>query len=104
MSEFIRADITRLEGFVTQSEEAIQEFADIRNEFDEINKTLLNNWKGSGKNAYEDLSSDILEKVGGISDVLNTINDTILKDIIDKYNSVDRELAEYNRTAGNKET
>jgi len=40
MAEFIRADIAKLESFVSESEEAIREFADIRTEFDRINNTM----------------------------------------------------------------
>jgi uncharacterized protein YukE len=97
MSEFVRADIGKLESFVTESEEAITEFANIREEFERINNTLLGKWEGSGRSAYKKVADNITEKIGGISDVLNTINDTIVKDIIEKYNTVDKDLAEYNR-------
>lgn len=106
MSEykFIKADIGKLESFVSESEEAIREFASIRNEFDRINRTLLNNWQGSGKESYQRVANHIAEKVGGIKEILDTINDKALKDIIDKYHSVDAELGEYNRHAGDPET
>ena len=79
MSDFVKADIGKLEGFVSQSEEAIKEFGDIRTEFERINSTLLDNWDGLGKASYKSVSDHILEKVGGIQDVLNTINDTVVK-------------------------
>ncbi len=103
MSEFVRADIGKLESFITESEEAITEFSNIRNEFDRINSTLLANWEGSGKSAYKQVSDHITEKVGGIKDILDTINDTVVKDIVEQYKSVDSELGEYNRHAGDPE-
>ncbi len=103
MAKFVRADIGKLEGFVTGSEEAIKEFAAIRKEFDRINNTLLENWKGSGRASYRKVAENITEKIGGIKDVLETINDTVVKDLIAQYHSVDKELAEFNRTAGEPE-
>lgn len=103
MSEFVRADIGKLESFITESEEAVQEFSDIRNEFDRINTTLLNNWEGSGKSAYKQVADHITEKVKGIKDILDTINNTVVKDLVDQYNAVDAELGEYNRHAGDPE-
>lgn len=97
MDAFVRADIGALERFISESEEAITEFANIRNEFDRINNTLLNNWEGSGKEAYAEVAKKITEKIGGIKDVLDVINDTVVKDIVATYNQVDKDLAEYNR-------
>lgn len=103
MAEFVRADIGKLESFVSESEEAIKEFAAIRNEFDRINRTLLANWEGSGRNAYKKVAENITEKIGGIKDVLDTINDTVVKDLIAQYHAIDLDLGEYNRTAGEVE-
>lgn len=102
MAEFIRADIGKLESFITESEEAIREFSAIRTEFDRINRDLLANWDGLGKSAYSRVSGHITEKIGGIQDILNTINDTIVKDLVSQYNEIDKSLGEYNRTAGDK--
>ena len=103
MAEFVKADITKLESLIKESEEAIQEFADIRNEFDRINRTLLGKWEGAGKVAYQNMTDHITEKIGGIKDILDTINNTILKDLVAQYKVIDSELAEYNRTAGEDE-
>lgn len=103
MAEFVRADIGKLESFVFDSEAAIKEFGDIRTTFEDINKTLLDNWDGVGRSSYKSVSDHILEKVGGIQDVLNTINDTIVKDLISQYNAIDKDLAEQNRKAGEPE-
>lgn len=99
-SGFVRADIGRLESFVSESEEAIREFNAIRDEFDRINKALLSEWEGSGKSAYKEIADHITEKIGSIKDVLDVINDKVLKDVINQYHSVDKELGENNRHAG----
>lgn len=103
MADFIKADIGKLESFITESGEAIKEFAAIRTEFERINNTLLANWDGVGKASYKSVSEHILEKVGGIQEVLKTINDTIVNDLVEQYHSVDKELGESNRKAGEKE-
>lgn len=98
---FVRADIGKLESFVSESEEAIHEFSEIKKEFDNINLTLLKNWEGNGKVAYKRVSDHITEKVADIESVLTTINDKVLKDIISEYKKIDKELGNYNRTVGN---
>ena len=103
MADFVRADIGKLESFVTESEEAINEFSAIRDEFDRINNTLIANWDGSGKAAFKKVAENITEKVRGIHEILTTINDTVVKDLIAQYQAVDSALAEYNRTAGEPE-
>lgn len=103
MAEFIKADIGKLEGFIQDSEEAIREFTAIRKEFERINNTLLANWEGYGRASYKQEAEHITEKIGGIQDILNTINDTVVKDLVEQYKTIDRELAEYNRTAGEPE-
>ncbi len=103
MADFIKADIGKLESFVTQSQEAITEFSAIRDEFDRINFTLLANWEGAGKTAFQQVAFHITENIENISDVLNTINDEVLNDLIDQYHQIDSELGQYNITAGDSE-
>lgn len=103
MAEFIRADIAKLESFVSESEEAIREFAAIRTEFDRINNTLLANWDGVGSGAYSKVAKNITEKIGGVKDVLDTINDSVVKDLIEQYKQLDKDLGDYNRKAGEPE-
>lgn len=103
MADFIKADIGKLESFLTGSAEAIKEFAAIRTEFERINSVLLSNWQGSGRGAYKEVADHILEKIGGIEEILNTINDTVVRDLVDQYKAIDKDLGEYNRTAGEAE-
>lgn len=101
--KFVRADIGKLESFVSESEEAIREFGEIKKEFRRINDTLLRQWDGSGKAAYKQVSDHITEKIADIETILTTINDNVLKDIIAEYKKVDKELGAYNRHAGESE-
>lgn len=103
MAEFVKADIGKLEAFVKGSNEAITEFASIKSEFNRINEKLLANWDGEGRSSYKSISEHILEKVTGIQEVLNTINDSIVNDLIEQYHTIDSELGEFNRHAGDPE-
>ena len=97
MSAFVKADIEAIESFETISAEAIQEFADIQQKFRDINSDLLNTWEGDGADAYKKETDHILENIGGIKDVLDSINSSVIKDIKDNYNTLDEDLAEFNR-------
>ena len=94
---FVSADISKISKFMTDSEVAIKEFDEIKEKFDTINSTLLQNWKGEGANAYKQETDHILENIGGIKDVLDGINNSAVKSIKDEYTKLDNELAEFNR-------
>lgn len=95
--KFILADISKIIAFESQSQEAITEFDAIIKEFKNVNSTLLKNWKGVGADEYKTKTDHILEKVGGIKDVLDGINNGVVKDIKDNYMALDKELAEFNK-------
>ena len=96
-NDFISADICAIAKFMTDSEEAIREFTDIKDTFNEINKTLLAKWQGAGASAYRYETDHILENIGGIKDVLDGINNGAVKSIRDEYSKLDEQLAEFNR-------
>ncbi len=97
MGAFIEADIGKLEQFVSQSEEAVTEFKAIKDKFNDINETLLSSWEGSGAHAYKKETDSILEKIGSLKEVLDTMNNGVIKDIISAYNQLDEQLAEFNK-------
>jgi uncharacterized protein YukE len=103
MSEFVSADIQKFMEFETQAQAAIEEFQSIKDTFDDINTELLRNWSGEGKDAYQQESSHIMENVGGIKEILDTICDSVIKDVKDAYNQLDEELMAFNETAGEGE-
>ena len=103
MGAFIEADIEKLERFVSQSAETIKEFQEIKDKLNEINSTLLSSWKGHGANAYKSETDHILEKIGSLKDVLNTLNDEVISSIIDTYNQLDDALTDFNRNPVSEE-
>ena len=94
---FVSADIDKIEKFESDSADAIKEFDAIKNKFNEINGTLLSKWKGEGADAWRLESDHILENIGGIKDVLDSINNGAVKDVKDSYNTLDGELGEFNK-------
>lgn len=94
---FVSADIEKLAQFERESAEAIREFNAIKTDFESINSTLLGSWKGKGADAYRNETDHILEKVGGVEDVLKAISEGVLRDIKENYMKLDAELGEFNR-------
>lgn len=94
--QFVSADIEKMANFETQSAEAITEFDAIKTAFDDINATLLKKWQGAGAEAYKAETDYILDNIGGIADILDSINNSVVKDIMDAYNQLDEELGEFN--------
>lgn len=95
--DFISADIEKLIQFENDSAEAIIEFNAIKEAFNDINSTLLKKWQGEGADAYKEETDHILEKIGGIEEILKSINEGIIKDVKDSYVKLDEQLAEYNK-------
>lgn len=94
---FVSADIGKITKFMSESEAAIAEFDAIKDEFNSINSTLLSKWKGQGADAYKKETDHILDNIGGIKDVLDSMNNETVKSIVDEYTKADNELGEYNR-------
>ena len=94
---FVSADISKITKFMSDSEEAINEFNSIKEKFNTINKTLLNKWKGEGADAYKTETDHILENIGGIKDTLDGINNSAVKSIKDEYTKLDIQLGEFNK-------
>lgn len=94
---FVSVDIEKLVQFEKDSADAVREFNAIKTKFESINSTLLKNWEGEGAEAYKYETDHILEKIGGIEDVLKTINEGVMKDVKDNYLKLDDELCEFNK-------
>ncbi|MBR1391333.1 MAG: hypothetical protein IJ567_07830 [Lachnospiraceae bacterium] len=94
---FVSADIEKLVQFAADSENAVREFNAIKEQFRNVNATLLSKWKGEGADAYRYETDHILEEIGGIEEVLKSINEEVLKDIKEAYVTLDDQLAEFNR-------
>lgn len=94
---FVSVDIAKIAKFESDSAEAIAEFDSIKREFESINAVLLGKWKGKGADAYQKETGHILENIGGIKDVLDSINNSVVKDIRECYRQLDNDLGEFNR-------
>jgi len=103
MADFILADIYKIMQLETDSADAVQEFDRIKSQFNSINSTLLEKWKGDGADAYKYEVDHILENIGGIKDVLDALNTGVFKDIKDAYNKLDAELDIFNRNPSPEE-
>jgi uncharacterized protein YukE len=95
--EFISADIEKLVEFEKDSEDAITEFADIIKKFEEINTTLVAKWEGHGLEAYKKETEHLLENIAGIQEILDAINNGVIKDTKEAYLKLDEELGEFNK-------
>lgn len=100
---FVSADIEKIIQFEKDSAEVIKEFNAIKTDFENINSTLLSSWEGQGADAYRNETNHILEKIGGVEDVLKAINEGVMKDIKDNYMSLDEQLGEFNRNPESSE-
>jgi uncharacterized protein YukE len=94
---FVSADTAKIQKFESDSADAIAEFNSIKDSFNSINSTLLEKWKGAGADRYKKESDNILENIGAIKDVLDSINNGIIKDVKENYNALDEELGTFNR-------
>lgn len=96
MGDYISADIGALEAFIQKSQDAVKTFTSIKDDFKTINDTLLKTWKGEGADAYKQEVDHIMENVGGIEEILKSINEGVINDIKNTYNQLDKELGEFN--------
>lgn len=103
-SEFVSADIGKISKFMSDSAEVIKEFDAIKEKFENINSTLLSKWKGEGADAYKTETENILSNIGGIKDVLDSINNGAVKSIRDEYNKLDSQLEEFNKNPQSEES
>lgn len=97
MGNFISADLTIVESFIQQSSEMVTRFNNLKDRYETINETLLGKWEGHGADAYKYETDHILENIGGIGDILKSINEDVLNSILSSYSQIDEELGEFNQ-------
>ena len=90
------ADIGKLVQFESDSKAAKAEFNRIQRRFKEINDELLKKWQGAGADQYKKEVDSNIEKIGNVSEVLDAINDGVLKNVKDAYLQLDEELGKFN--------
>lgn len=96
MSKFNSIDIGKIGSFIRNSEDIKKEFSEIKKEFNRINKELLGVWMGEGADAYSKETNHILENIGNLDDVLESLTTDVLVDIKKNFDDVDKQLGEFN--------
>ncbi len=96
-TKFVSADIEKFVRFEEQSVKAVEEFDAIKEKFNEINDTLLSHWQGEGRDAYQKESDHIMDNIGGIREILDSIKENVIKGTKDAYLQLDEELGAFNR-------
>lgn len=96
-SRFVSVDTFKIAEFQKESMDINNEFNSIKEKFNSINTALLDKWEGEGAEAYRYETEHILENIGGIKDILDSINEGVLVDIRNVYCTLDNDLSEYNR-------
>ncbi len=97
------ADIEKLIQFEKDSQDAITEFERIKKQFKTINDNLLSSWQGKGAKQYKKETDHILEEIQSIAEVLDAINNGVLKDIKNAYTQLDEELKTFNENPTSEE-
>lgn len=102
-SNFISADLTIVESFIQQRSNMVTRFNKLKESYETINTSLLEKWKGHGADAYKLETDHILENIGGIGDILKSINEDVLNSILSSYSQLDEELGEFNQNPPTEE-
>ena len=94
---FKKVDTTKIGEFIDKSPALVEEFENIKKDFNSINETLLGQWKGEGAKEYKQETDHILEKIGDLKAVIDEINNSTIKDIRKQFSDVDNDLGTFNR-------
>lgn len=95
-SEYNVLDTKAFDAFIAQKESLIQRYDDINSTYDQIVKTLLENWVGNGADAFRIDASKVKANITGIYDILKIMCDT-LTDCRQVFEECDKALGDYNR-------
>lgn len=101
-------DITKLATFISTSEKLVQDFEDLKTEFNRINTTLVGQgdnspWQGEGADEYKFETDNILEKIGDLKSTMEALNKDTISVIRQSFSDKDAELGEQNRKLANDE-
>lgn len=94
--KFHSVDLVKVGTFIDRSPGIIREFEEIKTEFNRINQTLLDKWDGEGSDAYQTESESILQKIGDLGDVLETLTTGAVSDLRQSYSDFDEEMKTFN--------
>ncbi|MBR6243735.1 MAG: hypothetical protein IKQ90_09615 [Ruminococcus sp.] len=89
-------DTREFDKFIAQTDSFQQRFTNIRNSYNDIVSTLLDNWSGRGADAFRADATIVAKNIGGVYDILKIMCDT-LTDCRQVFGECDTALGDYNR-------
>jgi len=89
-------DTRAFDAFIAKRESIVNRYNEISNTYDDIVKSLLNNWVGKGAIAFRSDAKRVKANITGIYDILNMMCDT-LTDCRQIFDECDRSLGNFNR-------
>ena len=95
-------DTKKIQSAISMREGILTKYDKINSEYDRIVKTLLENWKGSGAEAFEKDAKNVKTNLTGVYEILKIMCDT-LTDCVSVFQECDAGLGGYNRNPGNQE-
>ncbi|MBP3250214.1 MAG: hypothetical protein J6M48_07680 [Ruminococcus sp.] len=94
--EYTFLNTKAFDAFIEQKESILQRYNGINSTYDEIVRTLLDNWIGRGADAFRSDAKKVKENISGIYDVLKLMCDT-LTDCRQVFAECDHALGDFNR-------
>lgn len=82
--------------FIAQKESLVQRYNKINSTYDQIVRTLLDNWEGNGADVFRRDAGIVKANITGIYDILKIMCDT-LTDCRQVFGECDKALGDYNR-------
>lgn len=98
MSEFNVLDTREFDKFIANQGSFVTRYNELSKEYDTIIKTLLNEWKGKGADAFYSDSQKVRTNISGIQEILQTMCDTLI-DCEKIYSECDSALKTSNEQA-----
>lgn len=98
MAEYQLLDTRAFDVFIAARPELLWKYDELVGEYDEIVKTLLENWKGRGALAFQEDAQQIRTNIAGIREILTTMCD-VLADCRAVFGECDASLGSVNRDA-----
>lgn len=100
MAKHETLDTQAFENFLSSRDNLISRYNNITTRYKQTVKTLIENWKGKGADAFEEDSEKVIANLCGIQDILTTMCDT-LWDCREIFGECDTSLRENNRNVMN---
>ncbi len=92
---FVHLDSKALDTVLEKKDRLLNAYNEINTRYDTIVQNLLNNWKGTGANAFEEDAHAVKMNIGSIQEILQTMCD-VLQDCRDLYQLYDTAIGEFN--------